>query len=70
MVEKGSTAMGESQGLQLRSHGFRSGRNLPLKKAWFGRMDNVDFLNVDNLSAEEVGQKIKEWVDYWMKQDM
>ena len=43
---------------------------LSLKKEWLGRMENVDFLNVDHLSAEEVGQKVKEWVDYWMKQDM
>lgn len=40
---------------------------LPLKKKWFGKMENVDFLNVDNLSAEEVGQKVKEWVDYCLK---
>lgn len=43
---------------------------LPLKKAWFGRMDNVNFLHVDNLSVEEVGQKVKEWVDYWMKRNL
>ena len=43
---------------------------LPLKKSWFGRMENVDFLNVDHLSAEEVGQKVKEWIDYWMKQEL
>lgn len=43
---------------------------LPLKKAWFGRMENVDFLNVDHLSSEEVGQKVKEWVDFCMKRNL
>lgn len=36
---------------------------LPLKREWFlGRAD-VDVLNVENLTADEVGQKVKEWVD-------
>lgn len=37
---------------------------LPLKRAWFIGRENVDVLNVDNLSAEQVGAKVKEWVDY------
>ena len=37
---------------------------LPLKRNWFIGKDNVDVLNVDNLSASEVGEKVKEWVDY------
>ena len=37
---------------------------LPLKKAWFLGRDNVDVLKVDNLSADEVGKKVKEWVDH------
>jgi hypothetical protein len=37
---------------------------LPLKKEWFFARENVDILNIDNLSAEEVGYKVKEWVDY------
>ena len=36
---------------------------LPLKREWFlGRAD-VDVLSVENLTADEVGQKVKEWVD-------
>lgn len=26
--------------------------------------ENVDVLNVDNLSADEVGKKVKEWADF------
>lgn len=37
---------------------------LPLKRAWFIGKDNVDVLNVDNLNADEVGKKVKEWVDF------
>lgn len=37
---------------------------LPLKRAWFLGRDNVDVLKVDNLSADEVGKKVKEWVDH------
>lgn len=37
---------------------------LPLKKQWFLGKQNVDVLDVDNLTAEEVGQKVKDWVDY------
>ena len=37
---------------------------LPLKRDWFIGRENVDVLNVDDLSAEEVGKKVKEWVDY------
>jgi deoxyadenosine/deoxycytidine kinase len=37
---------------------------LPLKRKWFIGKENVDVLNVDNLNAEEVGQKVKEWVDF------
>lgn len=37
---------------------------LPLKRAWFLGRDNVDILNVDNFSADEVGKKVKEWVDH------
>lgn len=37
---------------------------LPLKKQWFMGKENVDVLDVDNLTAEEVGQKVKEWVDH------
>lgn len=37
---------------------------LPLKRDWFIGKENVDVLNVDNLTAKEVGEKVKEWVDY------
>ena len=37
---------------------------LPLKRAWFIGKENVDVLNVDNLNADEVGKKVKEWVDF------
>ena len=37
---------------------------LPLKRNWFIGKENVDVLNVDNLTAKEVGEKVKEWVDY------
>lgn len=26
--------------------------------------ENVDVLNVDHLNADEVGKKVKEWVDF------
>ena len=26
--------------------------------------ENVDVLNVDHLNADEVGRKVKEWVDF------
>ena len=40
---------------------------LPLKRKWFLDKENVDVLNVDNLNAEEVGEKVKEWVDFCIK---
>lgn len=36
---------------------------LPLKEAWFLGRPDVDVLDVDDLSPEEVGQKVKAWVD-------
>lgn len=39
---------------------------LPLKKQWFLEKENVDILHVDDLCAEEVGKKVKEWVDNCM----
>lgn len=38
---------------------------LPLKKAWFVDRPDVDVLDVDGLTPEEVGQKVKAWVDHW-----
>lgn len=37
---------------------------LPLKRKWFIGKENVDVSNVDNLNADEVGKKVKEWVDF------
>ncbi len=37
---------------------------LPLKRNWFIGKENVDVLNVDDLTPEEVGKKVKEWVDF------
>ena len=37
---------------------------LPLKRNWFLGKENVDVLNVDDLSADDVGKKVKEWVDF------
>lgn len=36
---------------------------MPLKRKWFLDKDYVDVLMVDNLSADEVGIKVKEWCD-------
>lgn len=36
---------------------------MPLKREWFSKKDNVDYLFVDNLSQQEVALKVKEWVD-------
>jgi RNase adaptor protein for sRNA GlmZ degradation len=36
---------------------------LPLKRAWFIGRENVDVLNTDNLTCEEVGQHVKAWID-------
>lgn len=36
---------------------------LPLKRTWFAQKTNVDFLAVDGLSAQEVGEKVKQWCD-------
>ena len=35
---------------------------LPLKKGWFIGREDVDVLNVDELSQNEVGEKVKEWI--------
>lgn len=36
---------------------------LPLKKRWFFGKENVDILYIDGLNADEVGAKVKEWVN-------
>lgn len=36
---------------------------LPLKRKWFAQKENVDYLLVDTLSAQEVGEKVQQWCD-------
>lgn len=36
---------------------------LPLKREWFRERDNVDYLRVDDLSADEVGARVQHWCD-------
>lgn len=36
---------------------------LPLKREWFRQRNNVDWLQVDGLSAEEVGERVRQWCD-------
>ncbi len=36
---------------------------MPLKRKWFLNKENVDWLMIDDLSAEEMGQKVKDWCD-------
>ena len=35
---------------------------MPLKKAWFREHKDTDWLCVDGLTAEEVGEQVKKWV--------
>ena len=37
---------------------------LPLKRQWFLGQEQVDVLNVDGLTREEVGQQVKIWCDH------
>ena len=36
---------------------------LPLKRRWFAQKENVDYLLVDGLSVQEVGEKVRQWCD-------
>lgn len=36
---------------------------MPLKRTWFSKMSNVDYLLVDNMSRQEVAMRVKQWVD-------
>ncbi len=40
---------------------------LPLKKEWLMNKDNVDVLYVDSLTGNQVGEKVKEWIDKWFE---
>lgn len=36
---------------------------MPLKRIWFSKMSNVDYLLVDNMPRQEVAMRVKQWVD-------
>ena len=36
---------------------------MPLKRKWFSKMSNVDYLLVDNMPRQEVAMRVKQWVD-------
>ena len=36
---------------------------MPLKRTWFSKMSNVDYLLVDNMPRQEVAIRVKQWVD-------
>lgn len=38
-------------------------RLMPLKRTWFSKMSNVDYLLVDNMPRQEVAMRVKQWVD-------
>lgn len=38
---------------------------LPLKKAWFLGRPDVDVLDVDELTPQEVGEQVKAWVEHY-----
>lgn len=42
---------------------------LPLKRKWFLKSENVDVLQVDHLTREEVGAAVKQWCDSWLVQE-
>lgn len=36
---------------------------MPLKRTWFSKMSNVDYLLVDNMPRQEVAMRVKQWID-------
>ena len=40
---------------------------LPLKRNWFLGRETVDVLNVDHMSADEVGKAVKQWAERCME---
>lgn len=40
---------------------------LPLKRAWFAKKPNVDWLNTDGLGVQEVGERVIAWARACMK---
>ena len=43
---------------------------LPLKKAWFLNRPNVDVLDVDGLTPEQLGEKVLAWVKKWQSAEI
>jgi len=43
---------------------------LPLKRKWFAQKENVDYLLVDGLSVQEVGEKVRQWCDCCIRKDL
>ncbi|MGG5461280.1 hypothetical protein [Clostridium sp. B9] len=42
---------------------------LPLKKEWFSKKVNVDFLDVDNLNEMKLGTEVKRWMDKCIEEE-
>lgn len=36
---------------------------MPLKRTWFSKMSNVDYLLVNNMPRQELAMRVKQWVD-------
>ena len=36
---------------------------LPLKREWFRKKQNVTFLSTDSLTAQQAGEKVKQWCE-------
>lgn len=43
---------------------------LPLKRQWFAQKENVDYLLVDGLSVREVGEKVRQWCDHCIQNNL
>lgn len=39
---------------------------MPLKRTWFSKMSNVDYLLVNNMPRQEVAMRVKQWVDLYI----
>ena len=37
---------------------------LPLKREWFREKENVTFLSTDGLTAEQVGERVRQWCEH------
>lgn len=43
---------------------------LPLKRNWFADRADVDWLAVDNLSVQQVGEQVLLWCNQWIQNDI